>query len=119
MDTSDYFKDEAKEQFQEYNRVEQVKEYVSQNIAIDLSASIVSKKFELSVSSLQHLFKKYQGQTYHKYIEDVRMKKAYYLITKEGRRINEAMYATGYNNRPTFNAAFKKKFKHHPRYFRK
>ena len=104
---------------QEYSRVEQVKRYVSKNIASDLSASTVAEKFELSISSLQHLFKKYQGQSYHQYLEDSRMKKAFDLITKEGKRISEAMYATGYHNRSTFNNAFKKKFKHRPGHFRK
>jgi AraC-like DNA-binding protein len=99
--------------------VEQVKKYIAENIATDLRASVVAKKFELSVSSIQRLFKKYQGQAYHRYVKDVRMETALYLITKEGKRISEAMYAAGYNNRPTFNGAFKKKFKHHPGYFRK
>ena len=110
---------ESNEGYGEYNRVEQVKKYIAENIATDLRASVVAKRFELSVSSLQRLFKKYEGQAYHRYVEDVRMETAFYLITKEGKRISEAMYATGYNNRPTFNGAFKRKFKVYPRHFRK
>ncbi len=105
---------ESNDRYLEYSRVEQVKMYVSKNIASDLCASVVSEKFELSISSLQHLFKKYQGQSYQRYLEDSRMKKAFGLITREGKRISEAMYATGYHNRSTFNNAFKKKFKSHP-----
>lgn len=119
MDTRHYQQHSSNEPFQEYSRVEQVKKYISENIAKDLSASIVSQRFELSVSSLQHLFKKYQGQSYHQYVEEVRMSKALYLITREGKRINEAMYATGYKNRSTFRAAFKKKFNLRPSLFRK
>lgn len=119
MDFKDHILNESNDGHQEYNRVEEVKKYIAENIAADLRASVVSGKFELSVSSLQRLFKKYQGQAYHQYLEDIRMKTAFYLITKEGKRISEAMYAMGYNNRPTFNAAFKKKFKYHPSHFRK
>jgi AraC-like DNA-binding protein len=119
MDTRHHQQDESNELFQEYSRVEQVKKYISENIASDLSASIVSHRFELSVSSLHHLFKNYQGQSYHHYVEDARMKIAFYLITKEGKRIGEAMYATGYKNRSTFRAAFKKKFRQRPGLFRK
>jgi len=103
----------------EYNRVKQIKKYINQNVAADLRATIISEKFEVSVSTLQHLFKKYEDQSYRHYLEDIRINKAYELITIEGKRISEAMYATGYNNRVTFNIAFKKKFKYSPGRFRK
>ena len=119
MDLENYIQGESNELPAGYNRVEQVKKYIAENITTDLRASVVAKKFELSVSSIQRLFKKYQGQAYHRYVKDVRMETALFLITKQGKRISEAMYAVGYNNRPTFNAAFKKKFKRHPGYFRK
>jgi len=111
--------DEANGLFHEYNRVEIIKKYINDNIKSNLHATIISRKFELSISSLQHLFKKYEGQSYRHYLEDTRMTKAFELITIEGKRINEAMYATGYHNRATFNAAFKKRFKHHPGHFKK
>lgn len=110
---------ESKELFQEYSRVEEVKKYISENLDSNLSASIVSQRFELSISSLQHLFKKYVKKSYRQYLEDARMEKAHLLITKKGRRINEAMYSTGYNNRVTFNIAFKKRFGFPPSHFRK
>lgn len=119
MDIRHHQQDESNELFQEYSRVEQVKKYISENIASDLSAPIVSQRFELSISSLQHLFKKYEKQSYRHYLEETRMTKALKLITKKGRRINEAMYATGYHNRVTFNIAFKKRFAYPPSHFRK
>jgi len=66
---------DANELFSEYNRVELIKKYITDNIKSDLHATIISKRFELSVSSLQHLFKIYEGQSYHRYLEDIRMKK--------------------------------------------
>jgi AraC-like DNA-binding protein len=117
--SKDHIQDESNEPYGEFNRVEQVKKYIAENMAADLRASVVAKKFELSFSSLHRLFKKHEGQAYHQYLEDIRMKTAFHLITREGKRISEAMYAMGYSNRSTFNAAFKKKFKHYPSHFRK
>jgi two-component system, response regulator YesN len=119
MAFQDQIEDEAFKLFPEYNRIEQVKKYINENIKSDLRAAIISQKFELSISSLQHLFRKYQLQSCHQYIQDVRLNRAFELITKEGKRISEAMYAVGYENRSTFNTAFKKKFKHRPGRFRK
>jgi AraC-like DNA-binding protein len=119
MDIRHHQQDESNELFQEYSRVEEVKKYISENLDCNLSASIVSQRFELSISSLQHLFKKYEKQSYRHYLEETRMEKALVLITKQGRRINEAMYSTGYNNRVTFNIAFKKRFAFPPSHFRK
>jgi len=119
MDIRHQQQDESNELYQEYSRVEEVKKYISENIDSDLSASIVSKRFELSISSLQHLFKKYEKQSYRHYLEETRIEKAILLIAKKGKRINEAMYDTGYHNRVTFNIAFKKKFGFPPSHFRK
>jgi AraC-like DNA-binding protein len=107
------------ELYPEYNRVELIKHYVVEHLESDLSASVVANEFKISLSTLHHLFKKYGEQTYQRYVEEVRMNRAIYLITKEGFRINEAMYATGYRHRATFNAAFKRKFNHTPSHFRK
>jgi AraC-like DNA-binding protein len=103
----------------EKRRMEKIRQYLSENMESDLKLIMVADKFELSVSSLQHLFKKHQQKTYHRYLEDTRLEKAFDMITLEGKRIKEAMYATGYKNRVTFNIAFKKKFKHPPGHFRK
>ena len=105
--------------FHEQSRVERIKNYIADNLQTDLSAVVVSKKFELSISSLLHIFKKHEQQTYQHYLEDTRMRKAFDLITKEGKRAQQAMYATGYKYRSTFNKAFNKKFKHPPGYFKK
>ncbi|MDE3184447.1 MAG: helix-turn-helix transcriptional regulator [Bacteroidota bacterium] len=103
----------------EKSRHERIKEYITDKLSTDLRAAVVSQKFELSVSSLQHLFKKNQGQSYHHYLEETRMKKAFELIALKGKRIKEAMYVTGYKRRSTFNRAFKRKYNHPPGYFLK
>ena len=102
----------------EKGRVEKIKEYLVGNVEKDLSMAAVAAKFQLSVSSLQHIFKKDQQQSYRQYVENLRMIKAMHLL-KEGKWVKEVINATGYKNRATFNNAFKKRFKHPPGYFRK
>jgi two-component system, response regulator YesN len=101
------------------NRLEKIRQYLSENLENDLSLAIVADKFELSVSSLKNMFKTYEGKSYHQYVTDIRMEKAFELITKEGQRIQQVMYATGYHYKSTFNKAFIKKFKHRPGYFQR
>ncbi len=98
-------------------RVEKVKEYVSQNLAGDLRIATVCRKFNLNKFTLQHIFKEQQKETYHEYVEGMRMEKAFEMITK-GERTQQTMYATGYHYRSSFNKAFKRRFKHPPAYFR-
>jgi len=103
----------------ERSRIVGIKKYIVDNLNRDLSAFVVASQFEMSVSSLQHLFQKYQGQSYHKYVEDTRMVRAFDLITKERMRIQQAMFATGYKYKSTFNKSFKRRFGHSPRHYKK
>jgi len=100
-------------------RLRTIKEYIKENIATDLHAATIAQKFRLSISAFLHFFKKYHGQPYRAYLEEVRMKKAFELLQNNGMRIKEVMYATGYTNRAAFNKAFKKRYKHAPGYFKK
>jgi len=99
-------------------RVEKVKEYVSENLAGDLRIITVSEKFNLNKSTLQHIFKEQQKETYREYVERMRMDKALHLL-KEGKWVKEVSLATGYNNRVAFYKAFKKRFQYSPGYFKK
>jgi AraC-like DNA-binding protein len=100
------------------SRVERVKEYVSANLAADLSIGIVAEKSGMNKTTFRHVFKKEQQESYQEYVERMRMVKALQLL-KEGKWIKEVMPATGYKNRGTFNNAFKKAFKHPAGYFKK
>lgn len=100
-------------------RMDNILGYIEKNLAADLSASVMAGEFKLSVSTIEHLFKKYYQKTYHKFVEEKRIRKAFELISADGRSVKEAIYATGYKNRTTFNAAFKRRYKHPPGYYRR
>ncbi|MEO6134159.1 MAG: AraC family transcriptional regulator [Ginsengibacter sp.] len=118
MDIDKNYYEELDEMVPDHSRIERIKIYINETLSGDLRATTVSQKFELSVSTLLHLFQQQQKQSYHQYVEDVRMGKAFYLV-QQGKRVKEVIHATGYKNRSTFYNAFKKKFKHPPRYFSK
>lgn len=117
MAFNDHIHDQANEVFNAQGAIETIKEYILTNLEKDLSIGTVSGKFAMSASTLKRLFKKYTGSSYHQYVEETRMEKAFELITK-GQRPQQTMYATGYHYRSSFNKAFKRRFKHPPGYFR-
>ncbi len=100
------------------SRVERIKEYAEANLGRDLSARTVAAKFDLNEGTFRHLFQKEEGETYHIYVERMRLTKALQLL-REGKWVKEVMAATGYKNRGTFNNAFKKRYKHSPGFFKK
>lgn len=99
-------------------RLQQVKEYIQNNYSSNLKAAIIAKEIGLSVSTLLHLFKKYNPLTFQQYTAQIRMKAAFEIL-KRGGSVKEAMYSSGYKYRSTFNKAFKKAFHVPPGYFRK
>lgn len=116
MDTGDQIQNEGNELRREHYRVEKIKLYISGNLKNDLSIPVISQKFDISPSTLLHIFKKHQHQSCQRYVEKIRMNKAMEMI-RAGKWIQEIMDATGYKNRVTFYNAFKRTFKHSPRHF--
>jgi two-component system, response regulator YesN len=110
---------DANQPIPEKYRLERIKKYISENLAANLKVSVVAPHFNLSVSTLQHMFQIHEGQSYHRFVEQKRMEKAFELITKEGQIIKEVMPQTGYHKRTTFNRAFKRFYKLSPRHFMK
>ena len=119
MAADDQIQNQPDRSYWERILMEEIRNYISANLQTDLRAATVAEKQELSMPTLRRLFKKYQAQSYNRYIKEVRLKKAFELITKEGYRVQQAMYATGYKYKSTFNKAFKRKFKYPPGHFQK
>lgn len=100
-------------------RLRRIMRYISNNLQYNLEPKKVAEEFSISISTLEHIFKQHTHQTYHQYVEVVRMRQALYLLTKEGKIVKEAMVLTGYKNRRTFTRAFKRVFQQTPGYFMK
>lgn len=100
------------------SRVERIKEFVVANLAADLSSRSVSERFGLNKGTLRYLFQSEEHESYHTYVERMRVTKALQLLS-EGKWVKEAMREAGYKNRGTFNKAFKRRFKRSPGFFKK
>jgi AraC-like DNA-binding protein len=118
-DMEDYkeIEDEV-ELLQWQSRVAKIRQYVAENMASDLRVATICQKLDMNQYTLQHIFKEQQQETYHKYVERIRMNKALQLL-KQGKWVKEVMPATGYHNWSTFEKAFKRRFKYAPVFFKK
>lgn len=94
-------------------RSDLIKQYIRENLTADLRAAAVAEKFNLSISTLQHIFKEHEKQTFGQYVTNTRMESAFQIIIQGG-RVKEAMYATGYKVKSTFNRVFKKTYGYPP-----
>jgi|SRR5665213_2146171 len=119
MPVDNQISNEGNQSRRHYQRLQRIMLYISNNLQYNLGPKKVAEKFSISISTLEHLFKQHTHQSYHHYLEVVRMRQALYLLTQEGKIVKEAMALTGYKNRRTFTRAFKRVFQQTPGYFMK
>ena len=98
-------------------RIQYVKEYIDQNIQRDLSIKSLSRKFAISVSTLQRHFYYCLDEPISIYIRRKRMSLAMELLTAHLMPIGEIGLAVGYDDRSTFTHAFTDFYHHPPAYF--
>ena len=100
------------------SRVEKIKNYVNENLSAKLDATSVANRMKLTSYTLQTIFKKYEGETFHQYVERARMQRALQLLS-EGKWVKEIMATTGYKHRATFDKAFKRRYNVPAAWFKK
>lgn len=88
--------------------IENVKKYIDDNFASDVSLKYVADQVGLSSYYLSKLFKKEEGVNFKDYVIMVRMEKAMHLINEGRLNINEIACAVGYTNANYFSQAFHK-----------
>lgn len=82
-------------------------EYIKNNFADEISLEEISKRSTMSKSSFCELFNKITGQSFNKYLNVCRIKRATELINK-GYKITAIYGLCGYNDFSTFYRNFKK-----------
>jgi len=88
--------------------IENVKQYIDDNFASDVSLKFVADQVGLSSYYLSKLFKKEEGMNFKDYVIMVRMEKSMQLINEGKMNINEIACAVGYTNANYFSQAFHK-----------
>lgn len=98
--------------------VDNVKEYVINNIAEDLSLNAVSEKVFVSPQYLSKVFKEHMGMNFSEYVTNCRMEKAAELLLSENASVETIAGMVGYNTPHYFIKKFKEKYGVTPKMYR-
>src|SRR5690606_16107770 len=86
-----------------------LQEYIKNNFADDINFNLIAQKFSYSSSYLSRLFAQHTGQSPSKYLMDIRINRAKYLLqnykTLSIKQIGESV---GYLDQSYFSRVFKK-----------
>jgi two-component system response regulator YesN len=87
----------------------QVKQYLQEHYATDVTLEEVAEKFAISPYYLSKLFSQQCGITFIDYLTDLRMEEAKRLLTETQKGLKEIASEVGYANPNYFSRVFKKK----------
>lgn len=97
-----------------------IKTYVEQNYQnSDLSLNLIACKFNISETYASQLFKEYTKETYTKYLQNLRLKRANILLKTTDIPIKTILHRIGYNSLNTFERAYKRIYGKTPSQYRK
>ena len=99
-------------------RSDEIRHYIDQNYAMDLSLDQLAARFYLSPNYLCRLFKQETGVTLLKYINDTRMKKARELLRTTQMKIGQVAAAVGYRSASYFTQSFRSAYGMTPEAYR-
>ena len=95
--------------------IEDVIEYISNNLTSDLSLEAVSSFSGFSPVYFHNCFKASTGKTLHEYVEEQRIKKAINMLVTTKNTLTKIAYDCGFSSQSYFNYAFKRKMHITPR----
>jgi two-component system response regulator YesN len=90
------------------NVVDEVKAYLDNNFAENLTLFSIAERFYISPNYLSQLFRKKTGDTFLGYLTKVRVEKAKYLLLHEEAKIYEICNQIGYEDPKYFRKVFEK-----------
>ena len=93
------------------DRIKKVLDQIEDNLNISHNLEDLASIACLSTSQFHRMFKKETNRTPFRFIEEIKMSKAYQLLLDENVKVHELGISLGYNDYETFSRAFKKYFK--------
>lgn len=89
-------------------RVDEIRRYLEENYAAEISLSALAEKYKISPGYLSLLFAEHTGKKFTDYLTECRIAKAKELLKHTDLRIYEVASAVGYNDPYYFSNCFKK-----------
>jgi len=96
------------------DRIKRVLDHIEENLRNRLELKDLAAVACLSPSQFHRQFKRQTGRRPFKFVEELKMNKAYQMILQESRMIHELSDMFGYKDYETFSRAFKKYFHFSP-----
>ena len=90
--------------------IEEVLEYISENIARDISISTLAERAKMSERTFRNVFKQYTRLSPKKYIENKRLNAAKELLKTTNMQIKVISVTLGFTDQYYFSRVFKKRF---------
>lgn len=88
------------------NMIHEVKEFVNENFHRDISLTNIAEKLYVSPSYLSTIFSNEVGITFKKYLTNLRIERAKYLLSNTDLSIGKIAENVGYNNQAYFSKQF-------------
>ena len=96
--------------FSQESNFQAIIRYVDEHYKENITLSDLSKHFYLNKTYICDLFRKHLKMTLTEYVNDLRLKTAYNLITKNGLKSSKVANICGYNNHSYFIKLFKRRY---------
>ncbi|MCX8124656.1 MAG: AraC family transcriptional regulator [Spirochaetes bacterium] len=96
-----------------------IKEHVNEHYTLPIDKYTIALQCEMHPDYISKVFKSEEGITINKYIQIVRMEKAYKLVMDTDKKIIEVAFNVGYENLATFYRHFMRHHKKSPHRLRK
>ena len=91
-------------------RVENLRERIQRNPALEYDAQSVADEMGMSISKLNRVFRALYATSLHSYVQDKRLECAAKLLQENDIAISEAAQKSGYSNMSHFSKSFLKKY---------
>ncbi|WP_225369694.1 helix-turn-helix domain-containing protein [Methanobrevibacter arboriphilus] len=98
--------------------IKSIKKELIKNIHNPITLEYLSKKYNISITSLKTSFKAIYGKPVYAWRKEYRLQIAKELLNKEDYKISEIANKVGYKNPSKFSAAFKEYYKLTPSQYR-
>ncbi|WMJ87297.1 AraC family transcriptional regulator [Anaerocolumna sp. MB42-C2] len=96
------------------SRLNTVIKYIQENYTEVITNSELADKIHISEYRFCHLFKEIMGQSPLNYINEVRLKKAYYLLDQKEMTVSQVAAAVGFQDYNNFGRLFRKHYGYPP-----